>query len=197
MAHAVAPTPLTVLTQDGLLFGCDYNPEQWDPAVWREDVALMREIGIGLVAINIFGWSSINPAPGVWDFSLLDEVLDLLHEGGIRVNLGTGTASPPPWLSTRHPEILPTADDGTRRFPGGRRWHPPRAPASPGSTRTAATGSVSARSWAPSPGTPSPTRPGSRRPSRSSRAAGSSPRSGYPCRSSPRGAGMLLELRRV
>ena len=51
----------------GVLFGCDYNPEQWDRATWIEDMALMREAGIGLVAINIFGWSSINPAPGVWN----------------------------------------------------------------------------------------------------------------------------------
>ena len=27
--------------QRGLLYGGDYNPEQWSPDVWREDVALM------------------------------------------------------------------------------------------------------------------------------------------------------------
>ena len=47
---------------------------------------------------------------------------------GIRVNLGTGTASPPPWLTTLHPEILPVADDGTTRYPGGRQAWCPSSP---------------------------------------------------------------------
>ncbi|WP_460772700.1 beta-galactosidase [Microbacterium sp. GXF7504] len=129
MPDAVAPRhPLDAPAAQGLLLGCDYNPEQWDREVWLEDVRLMRELGVGLVAINVFGWSAVNPAPGVWDFSALDEIMDLLHEHGIRVNLGTGTASPPPWLTTLHPEVLPVTDDGTRRYPGGRQAYCPSSP---------------------------------------------------------------------
>lgn len=123
-----AATVADLVPTSGVLFGCDYNPEQWDSATWREDMALMREAGIDLVAINIFGWSAINPAPGVWDFAALDAMMDLLHENGIRVNLGTATASPPPWLSTTHPETLPMAADGTRRYPGGRQAFCPSSP---------------------------------------------------------------------
>ncbi|WFE28873.1 beta-galactosidase [Solwaraspora sp. WMMD791] len=112
----------------GIALGCDYNPEQWPSAVWREDVALMRQAGVDLVAINIFGWSSIEPRPGEYDFAALDEVIGLLHDAGIRLNLGTGTASPPPWLTTRHPEVLPQAADGTTRFPGGRQAWCPSSP---------------------------------------------------------------------
>lgn len=112
----------------GIDFGCDYNPEQWDPAVWREDVALMRQIGVSLVAINIFGWSDLQAPDGSFDFTNLDEIIELLHANGIRVNLGTGTSSPPPWLTTRHPEILPVADDGTYRYPGGRQAWCPSSP---------------------------------------------------------------------
>ncbi|WP_295788917.1 beta-galactosidase, partial [uncultured Microbacterium sp.] len=111
-------SPLSSLTREGLVFGCDYNPEQWDRTVWDEDMRLMREAGVGLVAINIFGWSWINPDHGVWNFDELDEVMDLAHAHGIRVNLGTATASPAPWVTARHPEILPVTEDGTRRFPG-------------------------------------------------------------------------------
>lgn len=128
MAESRTTQLLATLSDDGLAFGCDYNPEQWDRDVWREDVRLMREAGVGLVAINIFGWSSINPSRGVWDFAALDEVIDLLHGAGIRLNLGTGTASPPPWLSTAHPEILPMAQDGTTRYPGGRQAFCPSSP---------------------------------------------------------------------
>ncbi|ARC56420.1 Beta-galactosidase [Frondihabitans sp. 762G35] len=113
---------------DGLLFGCDYNPEQWSPETWREDVALMRQAGVNLVAINVFGWSHVEPRPGEFDFSGLDEVVDLLHANGIGVNLGTGTSSPPPWLTTLHPEVLPVTADGTTRWPGGRQAYCPSSP---------------------------------------------------------------------
>lgn len=112
----------------GIAFGCDYNPEQWDRATWREDVALMRQAGVDLVAINIFGWASLQGPDGVFDFAALDEVIELLHGAGIRVNLGTGTSSPPPWLTARHPEILPVMDDGTTRYPGGRQAWCPSSP---------------------------------------------------------------------
>ncbi len=113
---------------DGIAFGCDYNPEQWDPSVWPEDIASMREAGVDLVAINIFGWSQVEPRPGEYDFEALDSIIELLHAGGIRIDLGTATSSPPPWLSTLHPEILPVAEDGTTRFPGGRQAWCPSSP---------------------------------------------------------------------
>nr|WP_309980189.1 beta-galactosidase [Agromyces sp. 3263] len=112
----------------GVAFGCDYNPEQWDPSVWREDVALMQEAGVDLVAVNIFGWSRLQGPDGSFDFTDLDTVIELLHEAGVRVNLGTGTASPPPWLTARHPEILPVMADGTTRHPGGRQAWCPSSP---------------------------------------------------------------------
>ena len=113
---------------DGIAYGCDYNPEQWDPTVWSEDVALMRDAGVDLVAINVFGWSHVEPRNGEFDFASLDRVIDLLHDAGIKVNLGTGTASPPPWLTRLHPEILPVTEDGTTRYPGGRQAWCPSSP---------------------------------------------------------------------
>jgi beta-galactosidase len=120
--------PPNGFSHEGIAFGCDYNPEQWSPEVWVEDVALMQEAGVDLVALNIFGWAQLEPSPGEYDFTALDAIIELLHVGGIRVNLGTGTSSPPPWLTTLHPEMLPMAEDGTTRFPGGRQaWCPSSA----------------------------------------------------------------------
>jgi len=121
-------TRATPFVQTGIAYGCDYNPEQWGPEVWAEDVLLMQQAGVDLVAINIFGWSSLEPRRGEYDFTLLDTVIELLHAHGIRVNLGTGTSSPPPWLTTAHPEILPQAEDGTTRYPGGRQAWCPSSP---------------------------------------------------------------------
>ena len=109
-------------------YGADYNPEQWSPEVWREDARLMREAGVNLVAINIFGWAALEPLPGQYDFSGLDAVIEVLHEHGIGINLGTGTSSPPAWLSAEYPESLPTMADGTQRAFGGRQAFCPSSP---------------------------------------------------------------------
>ncbi len=120
--------PARPFSHDGIAFGCDYNPEQWSPEVWTEDIALMSEAGVDLVAINIFGWSHLQPRPGHFDFTALDEIIERLHAAGIRINLGTGTASAPAWLTQAHPEILPVTEDGTRRYPGGRQAWCPSSP---------------------------------------------------------------------
>jgi beta-galactosidase len=106
-------------------YGADYNPEQWPRDVWREDMRLMREAGVNIVSLGIFSWALLEPRPGVWDFSWLDEIIDLLHENGIDVDLATATASPPPWLTRLHPEVLPQTIDGTVLSPGARQhWRP-------------------------------------------------------------------------
>ncbi|MFF4244463.1 beta-galactosidase [Streptomyces sp. NPDC001822] len=116
-------------TADGsparLAYGADYNPEQWPREVWKEDVRLMREAGVTVVSVAIFSWARLQPAEDRWDFDWLDEVLDLLHAGGIAVDLATATASPPPWLTTLHPEILPVTRTGEILSQGARQhWRP-------------------------------------------------------------------------
>ncbi len=111
-----------------MVYGGDYNPDQWPEDVWHEDVRLMREAGVNLVSLGIFSWSRLEPAEGRYDFEWLDRVIELLHEGGVRVNLATATASPPPWLSHAHPEMLPVMADGVRLWPGARQHYCPSSP---------------------------------------------------------------------
>jgi beta-galactosidase len=103
-----------------LAFGGDYNPEQWPETVWQEDVRLMREAGVSMVSVGIFSWALLEPSPGVYDFAWLDRLFDLLHENGIRVDLGTPTVVPPVWFYRTHPEALPVTADGTRYEFGSR-----------------------------------------------------------------------------
>ncbi|MEU7049742.1 beta-galactosidase [Streptomyces eurythermus] len=103
-----------------LAFGGDYNPEQWPESVWQEDVRLMREAGVTMVSVGIFSWALLEPAPGEYDFGWLDRILGLLHEGGIRVDLGTPTVVPPVWFYRAHPEALPVTADGVRYEFGSR-----------------------------------------------------------------------------
>src|SRR4051794_25760891 len=98
----------------GPWFGGDYNPEQWPPEVWAEDVALMRSAGVTLATVGVFAWAALEPRPGEYDFGWLDRVVDLLHEGGVAVDLATATASPPPWLARTDPASLPVRADGSR-----------------------------------------------------------------------------------
>ncbi|MCP2168703.1 beta-galactosidase [Goodfellowiella coeruleoviolacea] len=109
----------------GLGWGGDYNPEQWSPEVWREDVKLMRQAGVNIVSVGIFSWALIEVEDGRYEFGWLDEVMDLLHANDIRVDLATATAAPPPWLTHQHPEMLPVRSDGTRLWPGSRQSYCP------------------------------------------------------------------------
>ncbi|MFF6880324.1 beta-galactosidase [Streptomyces sp. NPDC012474] len=103
-----------------LAFGGDYNPEQWPESVWQEDVRLMREAGVTMVSVGIFSWALLEPSPGTYEFGWLDRLLDLLHEHGVRVDLGTPTVVPPVWFYRAHPEALPVTAEGVRYEFGSR-----------------------------------------------------------------------------
>ncbi|MBT0770114.1 beta-galactosidase [Kineosporia sp. J2-2] len=111
-----------------MLYGADYNPEQWPHDVWDEDVSLMREAGVTTVSLGIFSWSRLQPGPDTWDFAWLDTVIDKLHAGGIGVNLATATASPPPWVSVEHPDVLATDENGATYWHGSRQHYSPASP---------------------------------------------------------------------
>jgi beta-galactosidase len=109
-------------------YGGDYNPEQWPEDIWPEDVARMREAGVTMVSLGIFAWSKLQPAEGEFDFGWLDRIIDLLHEGGIAVDLATATASPPPWATSAYPEMLPQDENGSIYWPGSRQQFAPSSP---------------------------------------------------------------------
>ena len=112
-----------------ILYGGDYNPEQWSEDVWREDVRLMQTAKVNCVSLAIFSWAKIEPQPGEYNFEWLDHVIDLLHAHGIRILLATATASPPPWLSHLNPESLPVDKQGLRYKPGSRQHYCPNSSA--------------------------------------------------------------------
>ncbi len=111
-----------------IAFGGDYNPEQWPESVWPEDVALMRAAGVNLVTVGVFSWALLEPEEGRFEFGWLDRVLDLLHDGGVKVDLATATASVPAWFSHRYPHTLLVDHNGVRRSFGARQAYCPSAP---------------------------------------------------------------------
>ncbi|WP_031064250.1 beta-galactosidase [Streptomyces sp. NRRL WC-3742] len=113
----------------GLAYGGDYNPEQWDAQVWKEDDELMRRARVNLATVGVFSWALMEPEEGRYDFEWLDAHLDRLHAAGVAVDLATPTASPPPWFSLAHPDALPVRPDGARLTHGSRDTYCLTAPA--------------------------------------------------------------------
>ncbi|MET9633837.1 beta-galactosidase [Lentzea sp. NPDC006480] len=113
----------------GLAFGGDYNPEQWDEQVWKEDDELMRAARVNLATVGVFSWALLEPEEGCYDFEWLDAHLDRLHANGVHVDLATPTASPPPWFTLAHPDAMPVTPDGTRLVHGSRDTYCISAPA--------------------------------------------------------------------
>ena len=113
----------------GLLYGGDYNPEQWPEHVWAEDARLMQEAGVNVVSLAIFSWALLEPREGSYEWGWLDRVVEVLHGAGIAIDMATATASPPPWFSRAHPESLPVTEDGTQLWWGSRQAYCPSSTA--------------------------------------------------------------------
>ncbi len=115
-------------TRGRVLFGGDYNPEQWPEETWLEDVRLMKQAGVNSVTLGVFSWATLEPRPGAREFGWLDRLMDLVHANGIGVVLATPTASPPPWMGSRHPETLPRDEQGQTVWWGSRQQFCPSSP---------------------------------------------------------------------
>jgi beta-galactosidase len=103
--------------------GVCYYPEHWPESQWAEDAARMAEIGLSWVRIGEFAWSRMEPRPGQFDWGWLDRAIETLGGAGLRVVLGTPTATPPRWMLERHPDMLAYDAEGRVRGFGSRRHY--------------------------------------------------------------------------
>lgn len=119
-AMATPPAP----TKDDLWsrywIGTSYYPEQWPQKAWAEDFARMEDLGVNMVRMGEFAWSTFEPSEGHFEFGWLDTALELAHRHGIAVLLGTPTAAVPPWLHASHPDVLGGNEKGLYTY-GGRK----------------------------------------------------------------------------
>ncbi|OXE35146.1 MAG: beta-galactosidase [Phenylobacterium zucineum] len=103
--------------------GVCYYPEQWPQDMWADDAARMAELGISHVRIAEFAWALMEPDPGRYDWAWLDLAIETLAAAGLKIILGTPTATPPKWLVDAHPDILSVGEDGRARGFGSRRHY--------------------------------------------------------------------------
>jgi beta-galactosidase len=105
------------------MLGVCYYPEHWPESQWELDAKRMVELGISFVRVGEFAWSRLEKRRGEFSFEWLDRAIDVLHTAGLKVVMGTPTATPPKWLMDEFPEIAPYDADGKVRGFGSRRHY--------------------------------------------------------------------------
>ena len=86
----------------------------------EEDLDNICELGCNAIRIAEFGWHRMEKSEGEFDFSFYDYVIERAKARGLRVVMGTPTATIPAWLAKKHPDILSAFEDGGKRTFGGR-----------------------------------------------------------------------------
>lgn len=107
---------------DRITIGASWYPEMWPESEWPRDAAKMRELGYNLTRMFEFAWHKLEPEEGRFDLEWALRAMDACHENGIKVMVGTPTAAPPSWLTSKYPEVLRT-EHGGARCTHGRRCH--------------------------------------------------------------------------
>lgn len=103
--------------------GVCYYPEHWPEEMWEDDYRRMAETGFTIVRMGEFSWSLFEPEEGVFDFGLFDRAIDMAQRYGLKVVLGTPTATPPAWLTEAYPEVLNVTYEGVTLQHGMRRHY--------------------------------------------------------------------------
>jgi beta-galactosidase len=103
--------------------GTCYYPEHWPEDIWAQDAARMAECGLTWVRIGEFAWSRLEPQPGQIDWGWMDRAIETLGAAGLRVVLGTPTATPPRWMLAKWPDMLAVDSQGAPRGFGSRRHY--------------------------------------------------------------------------
>ena len=111
-----------------ILYGGDYNPEQWPEEIWEEDMRLFKLAHIDVVTLNVFSWAALQPDETTYDFSKLDKIMELVKKNGLKVCLATSTAAHPAWMARKYPDILRTGNNGMKRKFGSRHNSCPNSP---------------------------------------------------------------------
>lgn len=100
--------------------GVDYYPEQWDTSMIDSDLDNILEMGGNVIRIAEFAWHLMEKTEGQYDFSFFDMVIEKAKAKGLKVIMGTPTATIPAWLAKKHPDILSEFENGQKRVFGGR-----------------------------------------------------------------------------
>src|SRR5689334_11031381 len=92
--------------KDMMTIGVYYYPEAWPQEQWTRDMANMKKLGMEFVHMGEFAWAYMEPEEGRFRLDWLEQAVELASQNGLKVILCTPSATPPVWLSRKHPDIL-------------------------------------------------------------------------------------------
>ena len=101
---------------DELLYGVAYYYEYMPSDRLEQDARMMKACGINVVRIAESTWAYQEPQDGAFNMDYHTKVMDVMHENGIKVIVGTPTYAIPSWLDKKHPDILLTDKSGKRPY---------------------------------------------------------------------------------
>jgi len=90
---------------DLMPMGIYYYPEHWNHSEWDRDIKRISELGFEFIHLAEFAWIDLEPEEGKYDFTWLDEVVNLAAKYKLKVILGTPTAIMPVWMGIKYPEV--------------------------------------------------------------------------------------------
>lgn len=103
-----------------MLYGGDYNPNQWEKAIWQEDMRIFKDAAINTATINVFSWAKIQPSEETYFLDELDVIVEMLSQENYDIVLGTSTAALPAWMYKKYPEVGRVDFEGRRHRFGQR-----------------------------------------------------------------------------
>ncbi|MDC7291726.1 beta-galactosidase [Blautia schinkii] len=95
-----------------IIYGGDYNPNQWPEEIWEEDMKLFDKARINSATINVFSWAKIQPSEEQYDFEELDRIIEMLEKNHKDIVLATSTGAMPAWMVRKYPETARTDFEG-------------------------------------------------------------------------------------
>ena len=110
-----------------ILYGGDYNPNQWPKEIWEQDMVYFKDARINSATINVFSWAKIQPAEDTYYFDELDEIVEMLSKENYDIILATSTGAMPAWLYKKYPEVARTDYFGRHHKFGQRHNHCPNS----------------------------------------------------------------------
>ncbi|EEU30299.1 putative beta-galactosidase GanA [Limosilactobacillus coleohominis 101-4-CHN] len=111
-----------------ILYGGDYNPEQWPEDTWNDDIKVFKQADINSATVNVFSWALLEPAEGQYNFSILDKIIEKLSAADFKIVLATSTAAMPAWMFKKYPDVARVDYQGRRHVFGQRHNFCPSSP---------------------------------------------------------------------
>lgn len=106
------------LNMKELLYGTAYDLGDVPEYRVERDLMLMKQAGMNVIRITQPDWSVWEPQEGIYDFALLDRMLDAADAANISVIVEASACVIPSWLKEKDPDVMGMGAAPGERMPG-------------------------------------------------------------------------------